>query len=351
MIFSRRWIYKMTFVCFFILCFINPTFTHASEINKTVKKVVVIVTMPIEACEAHLRYFKSQLIRDGYKDGENLELVVIRANGDRQVAEAELRKTVNESRPDAVATIATLASQAAKNVLHDTDIPIFFFQVSDPVGAGLIHKIGEPTGTNITGRVFTVPNKVRVSMVMRLVGQTSNKRPVRFGYIHSSYPSAVGDKRSLKLIDEQRKDITFHNYLLEYQPVPDGIPEMLTAVEKHIHTASAEVDFWWQPQGPLAELKEYVSIFNTSTEIPTAIGGNLYSVKRGALIHITPNIEASGREAAEIVGEFLKGSDPGKIPVTLPTLFDIGINMSTALRLGILVPPDMLKLAGNNIYH
>ena len=70
-----------------------------------------------------------------------MNLTIIRANGDRQFAEKELQKVLKSGKPDVVATIATLASQAALKVLKDTDVPIFFFQVSDPVGAGLIKKI------------------------------------------------------------------------------------------------------------------------------------------------------------------------------------------------------------------
>ena len=144
------------------------------------------VTMPVATCEEHLKYFLFRLTELGYKKGDNLDLDVIRANGDRLFAEQELRKIVKQGKPDAVVTIATLASQAALNVFKGTDVPIFFFQVSDPVGSGLISKIGEKTGTNVTGRVFGVPNEVRINMTMRLVGQAMEKRPLRFGYIYYS---------------------------------------------------------------------------------------------------------------------------------------------------------------------
>ncbi len=73
-----------------------------------------------------MKFFTSQLKELGYKNGENIEVIVIRANGNRQFAEDELQKTIKIWKPDVVATIATLASQAAKNVLAGTAVPIFF---------------------------------------------------------------------------------------------------------------------------------------------------------------------------------------------------------------------------------
>ncbi len=333
----------LSFLIFFTLSFSVPA--------NTFKKVVVIVTMPVPACEAHLTSFVSHLTELGYKDGENMALTIIRANGDRKFAEDQLRKVVKTGRPDAVATIATLASQAAVTVLKDTEIPIFFFQVADPVGSGLIEKIGEPTGTNVSGRIFTVPAEVRINLAMRLASQTiSEKRPVRFGYIHSTYPSAMGDMRALTAIGKQNSGIVFDTYAIPYKKVPQGVPEMLAKALDGIHTLSDTVDFWWEPQGPLGELDAFTRLLMDHSSVPVAMGQTMESVKMGALMHITPDLAASGQEAAKLVDGILKGADPGTIPVIPPVEFTLGINIATALRLHIVVPPDILDLAGDNIY-
>ncbi len=330
-------------VIFFALSF--------SVAAKPFKNVVVIVTMPVPACEAHLAAFVSQLTELGYRDGENMALTIIRANGAREFAEDQLQKVLKTGRPDVVATIATLASQAAVNVLKDTDVPVFFFQVSDPVGAGLVEKIGEPTGTNVAGRIFTVPAEVRINLAMRLAGQTiPEKRPVRFGFIHSTYPSAKGDMRALTAIEKNRNDMVFDTYEIPYEKVPEGVPQMLAKALDGIHTLSDTVDFWWEPQGPLGELDAFTRLLMEQSTIPVAMGQTMESVKTGALMHITPDLSAGGREAAKLVDGILKGADPGTIPVTAPATFTLGINITTALRLHIVVPPDILELAGDYIY-
>jgi putative tryptophan/tyrosine transport system substrate-binding protein len=339
--------WKIHVIMLFIVSFLSPP---SSGIAGEFKRVVVIVTMPVPACEANLKWFVTELNDLGYKDGSNMSLTVIRAKGDRQFAEAEFRRILEAGKPDAVVTIATLASQAALKVLKGTKVPIFFFQVSDPVGAGLINKIGEPTGTNVTGRVFTVPQEIKVDLAMRLVGQTIPKRPIRFGYIHSTYPSAMGDIRELKAIVEKRNDVRYENYQIKYKKVPGGVPEMLEGVRKGVQTISDKVDFWWEPMCPLGEIDDYTQLLLSQSNIYVAMGQRLTSVKMGALLYMTPDLEAGGREAAKIVDAILNGANPGEIPVTPPARFQLGINISTALKLNIVVPPDILDLAGDHVY-
>jgi len=318
---------------------------------KDVKQVVVVVTMQLPACDTHLTHFVDRLEEAGVENDITIDLTVIQANGDREFAQNRLAKILEQDRPDAVVTIATLASQAALVVLKDTGIPLFFFQVSDPVGAGLIEKIGEPTGTNVAGRVFTVPAQVRTDLAMRLVAQAvPGDRPVVFGYVHSTYPSAMGDLRQLKAVEKQSGHMRFVPHAVPYEKGPKGMPVMLAAAREGIGALSNSVDFWWEPQGPLGEHPDYTRLLLERSAVPIAMGQTMDSVKMGALMHITPDLEAGGREAADFVAEILKGKDPGTIPVTPPARFQLGINLTTALNLNIVVPPDILSLAGNQVY-
>jgi len=324
-----------------------PFFAAASD----VRQVVVVVTMPVPACEIHLTHFVDRLEQIREQNGIDIDLTIIRANGDRQFAETRLKEVLEKSRPDAVATIATLASQAAVAVFKDTGVPVFFFQVSDPVGAGLIQKIGEPTGTNVAGRVFTVPAEVRTDLAMRLVSQAvPADRPVVFGYIHSTYPSAMGDLRQLKTVEAQGDQFRFTTHKVTYEKVPAGMPTMLAGAAQGVQVLSDHVDFWWEPQGPLGEHPDYTRLLIDRSTVPVAMGQTMDSVKMGALMHITPDLEAGGREAADLVMAILEGTNPGAIPVTAPARFQLGINLTTALNLNIVVPPDILALAGSHVY-
>ncbi len=313
-------------------------------------RILLLETMPVPVVLEHSRWFISELNSLGYKNDENLDLVVIQANGDRLQAKVLLRKAITEKHPDIVVTNATLASQAASEVLKGTQIPMVFMTVSDPVGAGIIKKIGMPTGTNVTGRVNTIERETKINMVMQLIGKTIFKKPIRFGFIHSSYPSSVGDFKSLQAAIKGREDIIFIPYEVGYKKVPEGTQRMLMDVAKGIKIIEEEIDFWWEPLGPLGELTEYTQMLLEKSKKPIIMGTKVKSVELGALLHLTPSVEGSGREAARITDAIIKGSDPGSIPPVPPADFDIGINLKTAIKYGIVIPPDVLKLAGDNVF-
>jgi len=320
-----------------------------NAVAEQVKRVILMETMPVPAVLEHSRWFQVQLKELGYENGKNIDLVVLKANGDRKLAETLLAAELTKKDPDLVVTVATLASQAAAELLKEKKTPLLFFSVSDPVGAGLIERLNAPTGTNITGKVYTVNREAKIKMILRLAGQTKTRRPVRFGIIHSTYPSSVGDVRELKLIDKADENIKLIPFEIPYKKVPEGLPFMLDETRKGIEALAGKVDFWIEPLGPLGETTEYTRLLLGDSKVPIAMGTKLDSVKMGALMHVTPNMEASGRETALVADGILKGKDPGRIPVIPPSDFELGLNLTTALKLKIVIPPDLLKMAGKNV--
>lgn len=316
------------------------------------KRLILMESMPIPSVLEHSKWFQLQMEDMGYIPGMNLELVILKAKGDRELAERLLSLELSKGNPnpDLVVTIATLASQAAAKLLKGKDVPILFFQVSDPIGAGLIKKINAPTGTNITGKVFTVSRNAKIEMLLRLLGQTAVPKPIRFGLIHSTYPSALGEIRELKKIEKGRADLVFVSYEIPYSRMPYGLPAMIEATRKAVSLLAGKIDFWIEPIDPLGETREYTYTLIQNSNIPIALGTKLYSMKNGALMHITPNLEASARETALMADQILNGKNPGQIPVTSPAKIDLGFNLTTTLNLGIVIPPDMLRLAGENVY-
>ena len=316
-----------------------------------IKRILVVETMPVPAVLTHIRYFVEELAHLGYRDTQNCRIEVLKADGDRARAVSLLRASLQTDKPDLVATFATLATQAAQEVFRDGDVPILFTAVSDPVGAGIIQTVGEATGTHITGRVSTLSRKTKLEMTLQLVKQTIGDRPVRFGLIHSSYPSSRGDVKALVTLADTRNDVRFVPFELAYRKIPIGLQKMLTDVLKSVQVLDSKVDFWWQPNGPLGEVAAYTNLFLTHSSRPIAYGNTLESVRTGALIAVIPNSEAGGRELARLADAVLKGADPGKIPVIAPESFDLGLNLATALRNGIAIPSGMMALAGEKIYH
>lgn len=344
---QRRNALKLVFFVFLVVFFlIQPS----GAVDK-LKTIVLLETMDVKAVRDRSHWFQVQMKDLGYEEGINMELIILKAKGNYQLAESLLKDALEKRKPDLVLSNATLASQAAKKLLNGTNIPQLFFTVVDPVGAGLVESIGPPTGKNITGRVHSISTEIKTKLVLRLVENQIKTRPIRFGYIHSNYPSAMGDLRELKKISEKNKGIMFIPYEISYKDFPENIDYMLKEMSKGLKQLDGKIDFLWEPLGPFAESIKYNELLKEEATVPVVYGVNRDSLQVGALINIEPDAEAEGREIARLADRILNGEDPGGIPVIPPIKFNLGINLTTAQKMNIVIPPDILKLAKGNIFH
>lgn len=310
-------------------------------------QIVLLETFDVPVVLEHTRFFLAAMSELGYRPDA---IVLLKAKGDPALAERLLKEAIQRNRPDVIVANATLAAKVAFAVAKPLKIPVVFFVVSDPVGAGLVREVGVPSEDLISGVVHSVPRDTKIEMVMRILKPTQPKLPVRFGFIHSSYPSALGDLRMLEAAARKRGDVEFIRYEIPYEGEHFEIKQIMQRLIQGIRALEDKVDFWWIAQDPVGELEEFVQTIVTHSKHPVIAGTNAGSIRSGALVYIAADAEMGSRETASMVDAILKGTPVGTIPVQPPAKIDFGVNLSTAVQTGIAIPSDLLNLAGSKLF-
>jgi len=75
------------------------------------------------------------------------------------------------------------------------------------------------------------------------------------------------------------------------------------------------------------------------------VGEHLAFAETGAMMSYGPDLPDLFRRAAGYVARILKREKPGELPIQLPTKVEFAVNLGTARRLGIALPPDVLFAA------
>ncbi|MCJ2163503.1 ABC transporter substrate-binding protein [Pseudodesulfovibrio sp. S3-i] len=331
-------------VCFAVACLFHAGLSFAEPV-----RILMVETMPVPAVLEHERAFVEGLEHLGYGVGKDVAIDTIKGQGDSERIKTGLAEYLSRHKPDIVVSFATLASVAAHEALDGTDIPLVFCVVSDPVGAGLIKEVGKPTGTNVTGLVFSLMHRAKMDLAKSLLTQPFPGRPVRVGVVHSDYPAAVAEVNAMSAIADEDGRIRFESHKVKFRPIPEGLESMLAEASEGIAALSSEVDYWWIVPGPLGETAEFSRLL-LDTTVPVGLCHTENCCKGGGLLFIGPENGKGGRQVASMVDRILTGTAPGNIPPVPPDSFDMGINLTTAIELNIVIPSQYLELAGEHVW-
>lgn len=111
--------------------------------------------------------FLAGLAESGIVEGENLKVEYSNAQSDTGAAGTIASSFVSQN-VDLVCAIATPAAAAAYNACMETDIPVIYTAISDPVTAGLANEDGSSTG-NITGSSDVLPVSEQLNMIRTMM--------------------------------------------------------------------------------------------------------------------------------------------------------------------------------------
>jgi putative ABC transport system substrate-binding protein len=202
--------------------------------------------------------------------------------------------------------------------------------MGDAVDQGIVTSLAQPGG-NITGISWFAPE-----LSAKLLGILYEAFPAMSRV--AIFREAAAGVASATAVDTAARRLGLKSQIFQAR-VSDELEAAFSAM------ADVQVDSLVVLEG--------VMIFNNAKAIAQLAGKHRFPaiffdpvfVDAGGLLSYGPNFSEMHRRAAYFVDRILKGSKPGDLPVEQPTKFDLVVNMATARKWGLTLPPGLLLRA------
>jgi putative ABC transport system substrate-binding protein len=264
----------------------------------------------------------------GYHENEDFFLGVRFTQGDMTALSAAAHDLLQLG-VDLIFTTGDPATRAAQQA---TDrIPIVFSGSLDPVAMRFIKSFAQPGG-NITG-VADLALKLGPKRLQVFSELVPNLRRVVVPYDANNSFSVMA-LRTLRGA-AHRLDITL---------IERAVASRQAARELLAELSKDEVDGILAPNYLSLDLPGVVMETAAKNGIPAIFDGTFY-VEHGALASYGQDFYHSGRLAARLVDQIIKGKNPAGIPVEVNPQIVFAINLKTARALGLDIAPQVLYQA------
>ena len=317
-----------TFIWLIAIFLSSLSIADAKDTAKTVKKVYINQLVQHPALDMTTKGIIDGLAELGYINGKNLDLKIDNAQGDTILANQISARLVSLN-PDVVVGNPTITAQSFVKYAKEGKVKLVFTSVTDPVGAKIVNRLDQP-GDNVTGVSNFVALEPQIKMFQK-IKPTMKK----LGFLYNP-----GELNSITLLN-MLKEIC-PRYGLEVI----GITASKTSeVYQSAVKLSLLVDaiFISNDNMALSALKTIIKAANAQ-QIPVFVS-DTDIVKDGALAALSPTQYDIGKQTARLIAKILEGEDINKMNVEFPKGTELFLNQSTAAKLGIVFPKELLAKA------
>ena len=292
--------------------------------KKDVFRIGISQFITHQSLDATREGFMDELAKQGYVEGENIEIDLQNAQGEQRNLKTISQQLAESS--DVVLAIATPSAQSLANTTQTT--PVVFSAVTDPVSAKLVESKEHPGG-NVTGT--SDQSSDAISTQINLIKKVLPKAKT-IGILYTqSEPNSVVQKDEAKRLLEEKGFTVVEKTILDSNNVKVAADSLMT-----------EVDMVFVPtDNIISSTMETVKQVSIKHKVPV-FGGSTEMVAVGGLYNYGTNYEELGRQTARMLVRILKGEKPDNIAVELPEKLELHTNQEIATALGI----DISRLEG-----
>lgn len=273
--------------------------------------------------------FLKGLENEGIVEGENLTVEYQNAAADMGTA-SQISDAFVSDKVDLICAIATPTAQSAYNAAMDTDIPVVYTAVTDPVAAELADEDGNPVG-NVTGTSDELPIKEQLEMIRQMLPEAET-----VGIMYTT--SEANSISALETYKELAGDYGFEIVESGISSTADislAADDLISKVDCITNLTDNTV---------VASLPTILEKANEKG-IPV-FGSEIEQVRIGCLAAEGLDYVALGEQTGEMAAKILKGeaqaSDMAYETITEPGFY---VNTKVAENLGVTVPEELAQNA------
>jgi len=310
-----------------ILLFVTILFLFLGCESKTNNMKTVAFVSLSKVDDKTFEGFKNKMENLNWKENTNITYIVPGAA--KQISNLpSIIEAVIKQKPDLILVSSTPATQEIKRQTLNSNIPVVFCPVSDPVNANILKNTKKPEG-NITGVRLPVGNIKSTEWLYKLV---PNLKTVFVPYTPNYNSSEV----AMQDIKEVAKKLNF-KVITKALHNPDKIEEFINSIPSNI-------DAIILPRDSLIESKiDYFSKYAIENKLPLGVP-SYQQVEKGALYTFGFIHKELGKDAAKIADKILKGVKVIDLPVKFGNAYLV-INESTAKKIGLEITNDVRRNA------
>lgn len=296
-------------------------------------RVGLLAASTEETFAPNVKVFRKGLRDLGWVEGQNLTIEA-RYGRDQYDQLPDLAAALVKLEVDVIVALATPAIQAAKRAT--TTIPIVFETLGDAVSTGLVSSLARPGG-NVTGWSGFAPelSGKRLELIRELLPGVT--RVALLANRTNAATTAV--LRTTEAAAERlRMELLLADVLT---------PAGLNAAFETIVRQRAEAFVVAADPMRFGQRQRIVELA-ARHRLPAVYEFRLF-VELGGLLSYGPESSERFRRAAVYVDRILRGARPGDLPVEQPSTFELVLNLPTAHRLRLTIPPSVRLRADHAI--
>lgn len=308
-----------------VLCMILTLFAGCQQ-QSTEKIDIGIIQLIENGAFNDMREGFVQQMKDRGYDESKANFHYKNAQGDSTNLNTICQEMVDNGM-DLVVTIATPASQAMVNL--ESDIPVFFISVSNPVGARIISDMEKPD-KNATGTSNAIP----VNEIFDLADQLTPGCKT-YGFLYNT-----GEINAVTTVESSKAYLD--SIGLSYE---EAVVANSSEVQQAAQSLIGKVDAFFIPNDSVIQsAMNLVAEVAREAKIPVYCSSNT-TVESGGFATVAISDTQIGAITADMAVEYLGGKPIAEIPSVVVVATDAVINKTTAEAIGADIPEEVASEA------